>query len=400
MSSRTLPTAVDPTIERPADPAPSAPPAAPTPGPRGALGAARAALVGVVGAERYRALHTFRWAAARRGEWAAPLPLGFKLAAWRQGFHSRYAAIYDPEGLARGEYVSDYLRDNRCAFINPVPPLFNHKLILRRILADRGGFAQPETIALVSRREIIEDPMGDARRVSAAALEERLVGEGGRYIMKPQVGAFGTSVVLLEVRDGRLVARRGRSVRPFSVARHARPVSMIERAVEAHPFWHALSPASVNTLRILALWTPGDPEPFIARAIQRIGTEETLPTDNWSGGGVCVPVDLTTGHLGTGRVYRFESDYEDRPYTHHPDTNAPITGLVLPGWEHIKAVVLAATRSLPYANYIGWDVAVTPDGTPVFIEGNHNTGVKMLQAHSGLLADPAIRRFYKVCGVI
>jgi hypothetical protein len=402
MTSST-PTTVEPAPAAPGAHAarPAAPPAA-TPArrpPRPSLrGFAWRQLTRALGPGRFEELHALWWL-ARRSEWKAPLPLGFKLKVWRRGFYARHAAIYDPAGLARGEYVSDYARDYRCAKINPVPPLFNHKLILRRILADRG-FAQPETVAMVAKGEIVADPLGAGRRVSAAELEARMIADGGRYICKPQVGAFGSGVVLLEVRDGALVTRRGRTVRPFSLARDARPVSLIERAIEQHPFWQALSPYSVNTLRMLTLWTPGDAEPFIGRVLQRVGTEATLPTDNWSGGGVCVPVDLETGRLGAGRVYRFESDREDRPYPRHPDTDAPIEGLVLPGWSRIKDVVLAAARSLPYANYIGWDVAVAPDGTPVFIEGNHNTGVKMMQAHGGLLVDPAIRRFYEVCGVV
>lgn len=369
-----------------------------TGGRRTLRGSAWTALQRALGPERFEALHALWWL-QRASEWKAPLPLGFKLRMWRRGFYARHAAIYDPAGVARGEYVSDYARDYRCNFINPVPPIFNHKLILRRILADRG-FAQAETVAMITRGDVIADPLGAGTRITYPALEQMLLADGGRFVAKPQVGAFGQGVVLLETQEGRLVLRKGKRTRPLHLTRDLRPVSLVERAIEQHPFWQALSPYSLNTLRILTLWTPGEPEPFIARAIQRIGTEVTLPTDNWSGGSVCVPVDLASGRLGPGRVYRFESAYEDRPYTHHPDTGAPIAGLVLPDWERIKAVVLDAARALPYANYIGWDVGIDPAGTPVFIEGNHNTGVKMLQAHEGLLVDPAIRRFYEACGVV
>lgn len=390
---------------RVAAPVPSAaPPATPAAAParRPARLSAKAlvwrALRRSLGPEHFTALHAFWWL-QRRAEWRAPVPLAFKLKAWRRGFYVRHAAIYDPAGFERGEYVSDYARDYRCAHINPIPPLFNHKLLLRRILADRG-FAQPETVAMVGRGEIVADPLGSARRIGWDELEAILLADGGRFIAKPQVGAFGHGVVLLETQDGRLVLRKGKRTRPLDLRRDIRPVSLVERALVQHPFWQALSPYSVNTIRVLTLWTPGEPEPFIGRAIQRIGTEATLPTDNWSGGSVCCAVDLATGRLGPGRVYRFESKYEDRLYPTHPDTGAPIAGQLLPDWEGIKAVVLDAARSLPYANYVGWDVAIRDDGTPTFIEGNHNTGVKMLQVFDGLLADPAIRRFYEVCGVV
>lgn len=374
------------------------PAAAPSPRPRSLKRLARNAVARALGDERYTEFHAFRWLATRRDERRAPQPLGFKVAAWRQGFHAGHLAVYDPAGVARGEYLTDYARHHRCEHINPLPALFNNKLLLQRLLADRG-IAQSELIALVSRREIVADPLGDARRVEAAELEGRLLAEGGRYIVKPQIGSFGSEVLLVEARDGRLVARKGRATRPFAL-RGVRPVSLVERAVEQHAFWQALSPYSVNTMRILTMWTPGDSDPFVARAVQRVGTEDTLPTDNWSGGGVCARVDLDTGELGVGRVNPSQSGRKDLPYTHHPDTGAPITGLVLPYWGRIKCAVLAAARSLPYANYVGWDVAVDASGTPLVIEGNSNTSVDLLQVHGGLLVDPAIRRFYEVCGVI
>lgn len=336
-----------------------------------------------------------------RSELRAPLPHSFKLWAWRRGFEARHAAIYDRAGIEAGDYVTDYQRRFLCDKLNPVPALFSHKLLLRRFLADRG-FAQPELLALITRHGIIADPLGSARQVTGAELKSQLIAEGGRYIVKPQNGMFGRDISLVEVRDGeRLVTRRGRKERPFDLRRDARPVSMAERAVEQHEFWTGLSPYSVNTIRMLTMWTPGDAEPFLGRAVQRIGTEETLPTDNWAGGSVCAPVDLETGVLGAGRMAPDDAGKRGNvAHTHHPDTGAPIAGLALPDWSRIKEVVLAAARSVPYARYVGWDVAIDRQGSPVFIEGNHNSSVDLLQVHGGLLVDPAVRRFYRTCGII
>ncbi|HEU4630917.1 MAG TPA: sugar-transfer associated ATP-grasp domain-containing protein [Gemmatimonadaceae bacterium] len=338
---------------------------------------------------------------ATRSELQAPYPYSFKLWAWRRGFRVRHAALYDRARLEAGEYLTDYAQGYRCDKLNPIPALFGDKLLLRRILADRG-FVQPATLALVTHHGIIVDPLGSAGHASGPELMARLAAERGRVIIKPEDGRFGRQISLVEVgEDGRLVTRRGRDTRPLDLARDAPPVSLVERAVEQHPFWHALSPFSVNTIRVVTMWTPGDPAPFIGCAVQRIGTAETLPTDNWAGGSVCARIDLATGMLGPGRMSpEHTHGRDDGAHTHHPDTGAPIAGLVLPEWARIKEVVLAAARSLPFARYVGWDVAIDPEGTPVFIEGNHNTSVDLLQVHGGLLADPAVRRFYEVCGVI
>lgn len=337
---------------------------------------------------------------ASREELRLPYPLVAKLGAWRRGFTVENAVIYGLDRVDSRDYLSDYARVHRCNRINPVPALFDQKLLLRRVLADRG-FAQPETVALVTRHGVVRDPVGDRPcHVPIERLERELVDAGGSYIVKPQDGMYGRGIARLEVRDGRLVRRLGTSERPFDVARDAPPNTLVERALTQHAFWDGLSPSSVNTLRILTLWTPGDPEPFIGKVVQRIGTVETLPTDNWDTGGLLSTVDTATGRLGAGRIHPFRSRREDRPYTHHPDTGARIEGAELPYWSSIVQTALAAARSLPMAYYVGWDVAVDPDGRAVFIEGNKNTGVRALQADRGLLTDPAVRRFYRTCGVV
>ncbi|HEY0972451.1 MAG TPA: sugar-transfer associated ATP-grasp domain-containing protein [Gemmatimonadales bacterium] len=336
-----------------------------------------------------------------QSELQAPLPIGFKLWAWRRGFQARNAALYDRAGIEAGHYLTDYAHLYRCDRLNAIPSLFSDKLLLRQILADRG-FSQPETLAIVTKHGIIANPLGRTTHIDAAELQARLVSEGGRFIMKPQDGRFGRQISLVECGDdGRLVTRRGREVRPFEMKRDAPHVSLVERGVEQHEFWNELSPYSVNTLRLLTMWTPGDAEPFVGSAVQRIGTAETLPTDNWAGGGICAPVDLESGVLGVGRMAPHDAKARgSRPFTHHPDTGAAIAGRALPDWKTIKEVALEAARSLPYARYVGWDIAVDREGTPVIIEGNNNSSVDLLQVHGGLLRDAAVRRFYEACGVL
>jgi hypothetical protein len=177
---------------------------------------------------------------------------------------------------------------------------------------------------------------------------------------------------------------------------------LIERKLTQGAFWHSLFPDTVNTLRIQTLWTPGDSAPFVARAVQRIGTADTIPTDNWSGGGICAPVDLESGRLGEGRVHPLKAPPERRGYrfTVHPDSGGTITGAVIPEWERVVGVVLQAAASIPFNRMGGWDVLVDADQVPVILEANGNSDVNLLQVHGGLLAEPRIRHFYRTVGVI
>ena len=360
--------------------------------PRGLKRLLRAAL----GPRAYRALRQVQWCAMadyrdRRFSWSE------KLWAWRRGFTADSAALYEFPREDWREYLSDYVRENPAAAINAVPQFFDQKLMLRALLL-RHGFAQAETVALIGRADAQIDPLGaGSRLVSLTELQEALSRDGGPFIVKPQDSGFGYGVAMIEARAGALVKRRGRKVAAYTVA-PARTTTLVERVISQHEFWARFCPESSNTLRVLTVWTPGDPAPIIAAAAQRIGASDTAPTDNFHGGGMAAPIDLETGVLGHARR-RAASGRPER-LTHHAETGVRIEGARLPDWEAIRRTTLAAASLVGVARYVGWDILVDTSGTPVIIEGNANTGVHILQLGGGLLRNPAVRRFYETCGVL
>ncbi len=339
------------------------------------------------------------------------IPLSRKLRMWRHGFFAESAMLYDLPRNDPGNYLSDYARAARCRDINTRNEFFAHKLVLRSFLLAMG-FRQAETLALLFEGRILSDPLGgEARHVEPEELMRRLGGSGRSYIVKPEDGACAENLFLLEQRDGRLVRRRGRETAPFDIGRllresgldQARPrMTLIEERLEQGAFWQRLFPDSANTIRLLTLWIPGEPAPFIARAVQRIGTVYTMPSDNWSGGGISAPIDPVSGTLGEGRLHPFRSNrpMTRQPLTHHPDSGAEITGAVLPGWDQVQDTVLRAAASVPFNAMAGWDVLVGPDGVPVIIEANGDSDIDLLQVHGGLLADRRVRRFFEEFGVL
>lgn len=354
----------------------------------------------VAGANAYAsARHIYRLARGEELREAAPLKR--KLAAWQRGFLVHTAALYDFPRNDPRQYLSDYALVHRCARINPAPEVFNQKLLFRALLQARG-IPQPDTVAVLSGGDILLHPLGaDSRYLSPADFECWLRDDGGSFISKPQDGRFGQAIFLITVEGGELVQRRGTHRRKYRAAEHGRNnVILVERMVEQGPFWRALCPESTNSIRAVTMWTPGDAEPFLACAVQRIGTASTAPTDNWSGGGICAPVTLESGRLGPGRVNPSRTTLRDSAFSHHPDTGTQIEGAVVPNWSCIRESVLRAAASLPVNRYVGWDVVVDGAGTPLILEGNNNTDLNLLQVHGGLLANPAVRRFYETCGII
>jgi len=334
-----------------------------------------------------------------RDERRAPFPWRHKLAWWPRGFRADSAAVYDFARNDWREYVSDYARIHRCKDINPAPQIFDQKLLFRSFLL-HAGFKQAETVAVAAHGDFLLDPLSrEPRYVRGAEFEEWLRRDGGSFVAKPQDGSRGTDIYLLESVDGQLVRRRGSELTPFRAAA-LKGVTLVERRIAQGDFWRALCPHSTNTIRALSMWTPGDAEPFIGFAVQRIGTAATAPTDNWSGGGINAPVDLASGRLGVGRMHPLKGGGARSEFTHHPDTGAQITGATLPHWDRVCDTVLRAARSLPMNRYVGWDVVVDDTGTPVIIEANKNSDVNLLQVHGGLLADPRVRRFYDAFGAL
>jgi hypothetical protein len=354
------------------------------------------ALQAALGPRLYRLVRQSQWAAMTEAR-DRRFPWSEKVRAWTHGFLADSARLYDfPQNDWR-EYLSDYIRENQGVLINGAPQFFDHKLMLRSLLL-RHGFAQAQTFALIGRADAQIDPLGPATRlVSLAELDEAMRLDGGPFIVKPQDSGYGYGVALVETRDGQLVRRRGQASRPYAV-QPSRTTTLIERVVPQHAFWSELYPEAANTMRLLTLWTPGDPAPFIAAAGQRIGAADTAPTDNFQGGGMAAPIDLEAGTLGSA-VRRRPSGRPER-LTHHPESGARIEGARLPYWDAIRETVLAAASVLGIARYVGWDVLVDTSGTPVIIEGNSNTGIRVLQLNGGLLKNPATRRFYEACGVL
>jgi len=359
----------------------------------------RALVRRVAGRDLYgAALSVYRL--ARGPEVRAPYPLRDKLWAWAHGFRADSAALYDLRRNDPRDYLNDYTRLFRCININPLRALFDEKLLLRAFLLQRG-FAQAETVALISNGCVQIRPFDESGHyVDLAALERWLIEDGGRFIVKPSDGYYGNGVYLLEVRDGALVRRRGTELQPFHFVGLGRVTTLVERVVEQGAFWRTLFPGSANTVRAITMWTLGDREPFLAAAVQRIGTLHTMPTDNWRAGGIAAPVDLESGRLGVGRIHPHKGKRQEQRFTQHPDSGAQIEGAVLPHWDRVRDTVLRAAASLAVNRYVGWDVLVDDAGRPVIIEGNGNTGVTIVQVNGGMLASPAIRRFYETCGVI
>jgi hypothetical protein len=67
-------------------------------------------------------------------------------------------------------------------------------------------------------------------------------------------------------------------------------------------------------------------------------------------------------------------DRHDAMHSVHPISGTSIVGFRVPRFAEVIELVSKAALELTDVPYVGWDVAITPDG-PLIIEANYNTGV-------------------------
>lgn len=147
-------------------------------------------------------------------------------------------------------------------------------------------------------------------------------------------------------------------------------IGVVEEVLRQHPAMDRMNPHAINTLRVVTV--ANDSGPHIVYAHIRIGNSDR-PVDNLHSGGMFAPIDLDKG------VIQYPAYDKARvTYTQHPRTGTQIQGFQIPCWEEAKAMCLEAAHIIPQMRYVGWDVAITPEG-PVLVEGNNLPGYDILQ---------------------
>lgn len=148
---------------------------------------------------------------------------------------------------------------------------------------------------------------------------------------------------------------------------------LAEETVRQHPEMNRLCGRSVNTLRIVTILSDhGNPNPVYA--LLRIGSG-SCDVDNISSGGMYTLLSPE----GTV-IYPAFCDATVTYYETHPVSGAELIGFQVPYFREAVELCRRAALAEPRMRYIGWDVAITPDG-PVLVEGNNLPSYDMCQNH-------------------
>ncbi len=230
----------------------------------------------------------------------------------------------------------------------------------RVMLGDKMRFLTD--FADLTRRDWI-----DAATATDAELQEFLA-KHPRVIAKPAAGEGGAGIGVYDASEIDDVALwRAQLVE--------RDQTLLEQLLEQHPDLNAVYPDSVNTVRMITYRDPQGQLHVIA-SVLRIGNGAVI--DNFASGGMFTMLDDNGVALYPG------VDKQSNIYTEHPVTGTTIKGVQVPFYDQVVEMVTEASTRLPTVPYVGWDIAITPDG-PSLIEANHNSSVfQMKPSASGI----------------
>ncbi len=137
----------------------------------------------------------------------------------------------------------------------------------------------------------------------------------------------------------------------------------LEDVIENHPDIARIYPFSVNTMRMITM-VDAQGKAHCVYAVFKMGINGRV-VDNY---GLHGPVDTETGEF----LYPAHSGdtTAGTHYTEHPYSHTPLVGYRVPYIKEAVAMVEKAALVVPQMRYVGWDVAITPNG-PAIIEGNN-----------------------------
>lgn len=196
----------------------------------------------------------------------------------------------------------------------------------------------------------------------------------GVYICKESGGAYGASIMKIQIQDGTLVINHGNMDEEEFLARIGNKKHLIQEYVQQHESLGKYNPSTLNTVRIVTT-RYGNKAHFLVAAI-RFGDGAEKIVDNLSQGGLYCTVN-EKGEFGKYGYY-----YDKPRVLEHPTTGIKFAGEIVPYWKEVLHLVIGLHEFIPGLLEIGWDVAITPI-SPMVIEANNNFGTKMLQMSSG-----------------
>lgn len=225
--------------------------------------------------------------------------------------------------------------------------------------ATHGKIAEYKTFADYIRR-----PWIVADKNTEPQVVKEFISKQGVVFAKPNMGDQGKGVIKIRSDNNQAIVELLIECKKDSF--------VVEGAIENAPEIAVINPSSLNTVRVTTL-TDKMGNVQILSVILRAGAPGSH-VDNWGAGGVGYNFNLETGVCD-----QYGKDKKNKKYVFHPGSNIQMIGFKLPHFEEVKEYVVKLAKLVPQTRYIGWDVAITPDGFDL-VEMNCPAGHDMFQS--------------------
>jgi hypothetical protein len=242
--------------------------------------------------------------------------------------------------------------------------MLGDKLGMNRICEENG-------IATVPILMVAEDSNLEYRCERPARLERDL-------LLKPRQSKGSRGIEVIRYSGGKYLCENGATLDLDGVialiARRSKDAPiLVQPLIKNHPGLADLADQALMRMRVITCLDQGG-NPVLTHAVlsNLCKLETSWPTDIELG----AAVDLESGALGlmTGDKADMWLDWSED----HPITHARVLGRVVPCWDEVRSIALAAHAACRDRALVGWDIAVGEDGA-VLLEGNSYPDVDFLQ---------------------
>lgn len=262
---------------------------------------------------------------------------------------SKGEAFIDEKGLWKGLNKLNYSKG-----VAGQVCLLRDKLLFFKYM-DSNGMPVPEVFALIKDGEVYNTrfekiPLADLKNETGYFMKD-IDGECASFVNK--VHDYNELCHLIEQK------KQGRFI--------------LQRAIRQSDAMSQLNPHAVNTLRVVTVYNDGDPA--VLSALLRVGTSHSGNVDNWAAGGLAIGIQ-ENGHL---KKYGLHKPGHGLKVSTHPDTGIEFEKFEVPMLEEALACACKAHKCFYEIGAIGWDIVISEQG-PIFIEGNDNFEITLMQA--------------------
>ena len=216
---------------------------------------------------------------------------------------------------------------------------------------------------------------------------ERPTGLEQDLFVKPRQSKGSRGIEVIRHFGGKFITENGttldhKGLAEFLARRSKQEPILVQPLIKNHPGLADLADQALMRIRVITCLDDAG-RPVITHAVlsNLCKLETNWPTDIELG----AAIDLETGVLGmmTGDKAEMWLEWS----ADHPVTHARVLGRVVPCWNEVRSIVLAAHSACKDRLLVGWDVVIAPNGA-LLLEGNSYPDVDFLQrSHQCAIGD-------------